>query len=56
MDTLATRRRPPSLFEARDARWQWTFPAAVLIEYEAVLKREQHGVHHLDVSIRLPPD
>jgi len=30
------------LFAARDARWQWNISTALLLEYEAVLKREQH--------------
>ena len=30
------------LFAAGDARWQWNISAALLLEYEAVLKREQH--------------
>jgi putative PIN family toxin of toxin-antitoxin system len=34
------------LFEAGDTRWQWNISAAMLIEYEAVLKREQHRQGH----------
>ena len=30
------------LFDARDARWEWNISTALLVEYEAVLKREQH--------------
>ncbi len=30
------------LFAAGDARWQWNVSTALLVEYEAVLKREQH--------------
>ena len=30
------------LFAAGDARWQWNISTALLLEYEAVLKREQH--------------
>jgi predicted nucleic acid-binding protein len=30
------------LFAANDARWQWNISSALLLEYEAVLKREQH--------------
>ena len=30
------------LFEAGDTRWQWNISTALLLEYEAVLKREQH--------------
>jgi predicted nucleic acid-binding protein len=30
------------LFAAGDARWQWNISTALLTEYEAVLKREQH--------------
>ncbi len=30
------------LFDSDDSRWQWNISAALLIEYEAVLKREQH--------------
>jgi len=30
------------LFAAGDARWQWNVSTALLLEYEAVLKREQH--------------
>jgi predicted nucleic acid-binding protein len=30
------------LFAAGDARWQWNISTALLVEYEAVLKREQH--------------
>jgi predicted nucleic acid-binding protein len=30
------------LFANRDARWQWNISTAVLLEYEAVLKREEH--------------
>jgi predicted nucleic acid-binding protein len=30
------------LFEGRDSRWQWNISTAFLLEYEAVLKREQH--------------
>ncbi len=30
------------LFAARDSRWQWNISTALLVEYEAVLKREQH--------------
>src|SRR5712691_1501698 len=30
------------LFAAGDARWQWNISSALLLEYEAVLKREQH--------------
>jgi len=29
------------LFAAGDARWQWNISTALLLEYEAVLKREQ---------------
>jgi predicted nucleic acid-binding protein len=31
-----------SLFAAGDTRWQWNISSALLVEYEAVLKREQH--------------
>lgn len=30
------------LFAAGDARWQWNISTALLLDYEAVLKREQH--------------
>ena len=30
------------LFDTRDARWEWNVSTALLVEYEAVLKREQH--------------
>jgi len=30
------------LFANRDIRWQWNISTALLLEYEAVLKREQH--------------
>lgn len=30
------------LFGAGDVRWEWNVSAALLLEYEAVLKREQH--------------
>jgi putative PIN family toxin of toxin-antitoxin system len=30
------------LFAAGDARWQWNVSTALLLEYDAVLKREQH--------------
>jgi predicted nucleic acid-binding protein len=30
------------LFAAGDARWEWNVSAALILEYEAVLKREQH--------------
>jgi putative PIN family toxin of toxin-antitoxin system len=30
------------LFVARDTRWEWNISTALLLEYEAVLKREQH--------------
>ena len=30
------------LFGAGDPRWQWNISTALLMEYEAVLKREQH--------------
>jgi putative PIN family toxin of toxin-antitoxin system len=30
------------LFAASDTRWAWNISTALLIEYEAVLKREQH--------------
>ena len=30
------------LFAAGDVRWQWNISTALLLEYEAVLKREQH--------------
>lgn len=30
------------LFAASDTRWEWNISTALLIEYEAVLKREQH--------------
>ncbi len=30
------------LFETGDARWEWNISTALLVEYEAVLKREQH--------------
>jgi predicted nucleic acid-binding protein len=30
------------LFATGDARWQWNISTALLLEYEAVLKREQH--------------
>jgi predicted nucleic acid-binding protein len=30
------------LFSTGDARWQWNISTALLLEYEAVLKREQH--------------
>ena len=30
------------LFAIGDPRWQWNISTAVLLEYEAVLKREQH--------------
>jgi putative PIN family toxin of toxin-antitoxin system len=30
------------LFAAGDTRWQWNISTGLLLEYEAVLKREQH--------------
>ena len=30
------------LFERGDTRWEWNISTALLIEYEAVLKRDQH--------------
>ncbi len=30
------------LFAAGDGRWQWNISSALLLEYEAVLKREEH--------------
>jgi predicted nucleic acid-binding protein len=30
------------LFDAGDSRWQWNISTALLLEYEATLKREQH--------------
>jgi len=30
------------LFEAGDVRWEWNISTALMVEYEAVLKREQH--------------
>ena len=30
------------LYAAGDTRWQWNISTALLIEYEAVLKREHH--------------
>ena len=30
------------LFDAGDDRWEWNVSTALLVEYEAVLKREQH--------------
>jgi predicted nucleic acid-binding protein len=30
------------LFAIGDERWQWNISTALLLEYEAVLKREQH--------------
>jgi putative PIN family toxin of toxin-antitoxin system len=30
------------LFSTGDVRWQWNISTALLLEYEAVLKREQH--------------
>ena len=30
------------LFNLGDTRWEWNISTAILIEYEAVLKREQH--------------
>jgi predicted nucleic acid-binding protein len=30
------------LFAAGDTRWQWNISTALLLQYEAVLKREQH--------------
>jgi predicted nucleic acid-binding protein len=30
------------LFAVGDARWQWNISTALILEYEAVLKREQH--------------
>ena len=30
------------LFAAGDPRWEWNISTALLVEYEAVLKREQH--------------
>lgn len=30
------------LFGTSDTRWQWNISTALLLEYEAVLKREQH--------------
>ena len=30
------------LFDSGDTRWKWNISTAILIEYEAVLKREQH--------------
>lgn len=30
------------LFAAGDGRWEWNISTALLLEYEAVLKREQH--------------
>jgi predicted nucleic acid-binding protein len=34
------------LFTAGDARWQWNISTALLLEYEAVLKRDQHRQGH----------
>lgn len=31
-----------NLFAATDTRWEWNLSTALLLEYEAVLKREQH--------------
>lgn len=31
-----------SLFEVGDARWEWNISTAMLLEYEAVLKRERN--------------
>jgi predicted nucleic acid-binding protein len=39
---LGTSHRILELFADGDARWQWNISAALLLEYEAVLKREQH--------------
>jgi predicted nucleic acid-binding protein len=45
------------LFAERDTRWQWNVSTAMLIEYEAVLKREQHRLEHdLPVVDRLVDD
>ncbi|MGH7868450.1 MAG: PIN domain-containing protein, partial [Candidatus Dormibacteraceae bacterium] len=30
------------LFAAGDPRWQWNISTALVLEYEAVLKRDQH--------------
>jgi putative PIN family toxin of toxin-antitoxin system len=30
------------LFDAGDTRWEWNISTALLVEYEAALKREQH--------------
>ena len=30
------------LFDSGDTRWEWNISTALLLEYEAVLKREQH--------------
>ena len=30
------------LFAAKDERWEWNISTALLLEYDAVLKREQH--------------
>jgi predicted nucleic acid-binding protein len=34
------------LFATGDARWEWNISTALLLEYEAVLKREQHRQGH----------
>ena len=34
------------LFDAGDVRWQWNISTALLLEYESVLKREQHRQGH----------
>ena len=39
---LGASHRLVELFATHDARWQWNISAALLLEYEAVLKREQH--------------
>ena len=31
-----------NLFASEDTRWEWNISTALLLEYEAVLKREQH--------------
>jgi predicted nucleic acid-binding protein len=42
------------LFGAGDIRWEWNISTALLLEYEAVLKREQHRQGRpLDVVDRL---
>lgn len=45
------------LFGAGDIRWEWNISTALLLEYEAVLKREQHRQgRSLDVVDRLLDD